>query len=135
MRIRRLIPLAVLGAAAWSIAAHPWGWAFGIGIHPYPGPQTPWTYQLYSGFLPALTVATLLGSAASLYHLHNCHQDHCWRIGKHKVDGTPWCGKHHQNAREQAAATLADVVAKLDIIAGELKRWRSPSGLSWRNRA
>lgn len=86
--------VAVLAAAVWSGFAHPWGWAFAIGVHPYPGPQTPWTYQLFSGFLPALTVVSLLGAVSSLWHLKNCHEDGCWRIGKHVVNGSPWCNRH-----------------------------------------
>lgn len=119
MRPRHLLPLvlAVLGAAGWSIAAHPWGWAAGIGVHPYPGPQTPWEYQLWSGFIPALSVLTLLGSAVSLYRVHTCHQDRCWRLGKHRVDGTPWCTRHHVRARQASGGpALADVTARLDKI-------------------
>ena len=34
-----------------------------------------------------------------VYRRHNCHQQRCWRIGKHTVDGTPWCTRHHEQAR------------------------------------
>jgi len=93
--------LAVLCAAAWSMCAHPWGWLYGIGVHPYPGPQTPWTYQLLSGFLPALTVLSVVTLLVGGWHHVNCHQDGCYRIGKHKIDGTPWCNAHHEQARPQ----------------------------------
>lgn len=94
MRLRWLafLPLPVL--AAWSIAAHPWGWLYALGVHPYPGPQTPWTYQLESGFLPALTVLTLLGALVSLYRLHVCHYETCWHLGRHRLNGSPWCNAH-----------------------------------------
>lgn len=108
--------LALAGVIVWSIAAHPWGWLYGFGVHPYPeSSSTPWTYQLWSGFLPALTVLGLLGSVAAAYHVHNCHQDGCWRIGKHKINGTPWCSRHQGTA---AAAALADdpLVVRLDRI-------------------
>jgi hypothetical protein len=96
----RWLVLPVLALTAWSIAVHPWGWLYGLGVHPYPeSSSTPWTYQLWSGFLPALTVVTLLGSVASLYHLHNCAAGGCWRIGKHKVAGTPWCTRHAGQAK------------------------------------
>jgi hypothetical protein len=116
MRFRWLLISAVLAVIGWSIAAHPWGWLYGLGVHPYPGPQTPWTYQLYSGFLPALTVFSLLSLLVGAWHHVNCHQDRCWRVGRHKVDGTPWCNRHHGHAREKAAASLDDVVGRLDSL-------------------
>jgi hypothetical protein len=125
--VKRWAALALFAVSVWSMIVHPWGWAFGIGVHPYPeSSSTPWTYQLYSGFLPALTVLTLLGSVLSLWHLHNCHQDRCWRLGKHRVDGTPWCSRHQGRARTQTQVTLDDVVARLDqLIAAveEKRRW------------
>ena len=102
-------------AAIWR----PLGTRFALGDWPVPS-GTPWTYQLESGFIPALTVLSLVTFLAGAWHHVNCHQDGCWRIGKHKVDGSPWCGKHHEDARRNAAATLDDVVAKLDTIAGLL---------------
>jgi hypothetical protein len=108
-----LIPaLAMLG---WYMSQHPYGDRFAIGTWPVP-PGTPWTYQLESGFVPALTVLSLLGTVAGLWHSVNCHKRRCWRIGRHKVDGTPWCDHHHGEAREKAAATLEDVVARLDSL-------------------
>lgn len=97
LAVRIIAGLGVVTAAlAYAVICHLWGVLFALGVHPYPGPQTPWTYQLWSGFTPALTVLTLLGSVVSLYHLHNCHADRCWRLGKHRVGGTPWCSRHQQ---------------------------------------
>lgn len=79
--------------AAGFAAVHRLGVAFAMGIHPVPD-GTPWTYQFESGFVPALTVLTLLGSVISLYHIHNCHSEKCWRLGKHRVNGLPWCRRH-----------------------------------------
>ena len=94
MRLRWLA-LPALAAVAWSIEAHPWGWLYGLGVHPYPASSgTAWPYQLWSGFIPALTVLTLLGAAVSYYHVRNCHHEKCWRIGKHLINGTPWCTRH-----------------------------------------
>ena len=115
MRLRWLA-LPLLALVAWSIAFHPWGWLYGLGVHPYPeSSSTPWTYQLWSGFLPALTVVTLLGSVASLYHLHNCAAEGCWRIGKHKVAGTPWCRRHVEQAKPQVSTEdlLTQILAEL----------------------
>lgn len=50
---------------------------------------TPWTYQFLSGFLPALTVLSLLTLLTGAYHVHNCHSARCKRLGKHKIGGTP----------------------------------------------
>jgi len=79
---------------------HPFGTRFALGIWPVPQ-GTPWTYQLESGFIPALTVLTLLGAVTSMWHVHNCHMDGCWRLGKHRINGTPWCGKHQHLARPE----------------------------------
>jgi hypothetical protein len=85
-----------------------------MGIWPVPD-GTPWTYQFLSGFLPALTVVSLVTLVAGAWHHVNCHADRCWRIGKHKVDGTPWCSRHHEEARRQTAQQ-----ATLDVISGQL---------------
>ena len=100
--VRRVSLAGLACVVVWSMVTHWLGWRFGMGIWPVPG-GTPWTYQLESGFVPALTVLSLLGTVISLYHLHNCHQDGCWRLGKHKVDGSPWCSRHHESARAAAA--------------------------------
>lgn len=31
---------------------------------------------------------------------HDCHYKGCWRMGRHVVDGSPWCNKHHEKARK-----------------------------------
>ena len=98
-------------------------WFFGV----YPIPAgTSAMYQLWSGFIPALAVLTLIGSVAGLYHLHNCHHDHCWRIGKHKVSGTPWCNRHHASARPERGTDdlLREVSATLGQLVTELREAR-----------
>ena len=40
---------------------------------------------------------------------HNCHDKGCWRIGRHTVDGTPWCDRHHHKARNANAESEAAV--------------------------
>jgi len=118
--VKKAIALTALAAGAWSAVMHPWAWAFGIGVHPYPA-GTPWTYQLWSGFLPSLTVATVIGSALSLYRLNNCHQDRCWRLGKHRVGGTPWCTRHVGAATpaQTDSELLAEIRDLLARIAGQ----------------
>lgn len=92
-----------------------------LGLYPVPDGTSPW-YQLWSGIIPALTVLTLLGTVAGAWHHLNCHEPKCLRIGKHKVDGSPWCNRHHERARAKAAATLDDVVARLDKLLALLER-------------
>jgi hypothetical protein len=118
-RIWIAVVAAAVGAAAWSMTVHPWGWLYGIGVHPYPSSSdTPWTYQLLSGFIPALTVVGLSTLIVGGWHHINCHEDGCWRIGKHKVEGSPWCSAHHEAARTRAASqvTLDKISGQLDTI-------------------
>lgn len=75
------------------VVLHPLAGAFAIGVYPAPA-GTPWTYQLLSGFLPALTVLTLGGLLSGAWRRINCHTSRCWRIGRHHVNGSPWCDKH-----------------------------------------
>lgn len=99
---RALYPLmlAGLGALCWYMGRHPDGARFSIGIWPVPQ-GTPWTYQLLSGFVAALAILSLAGSIIGAYHLHNCHQRGCPRLGKHKISGTPWCTRHKHLAKPQ----------------------------------
>jgi hypothetical protein len=121
--MHRLITWAWLGLAAgvcgllYEIIGHPYGDRFAIGIWPVPA-GTPWTYQLLSGFIPALTVLSLATLLAGGYHHINCHEPGCPRIGKHKVNGTPWCNIHHEHARPEVSDNelLADIAATLHRI-------------------
>lgn len=47
--------------------------------------------------LEVLTLLSLLTLAAGGYRKINCHEPWCWRIGRHRVEGTPYivCHKHH----------------------------------------
>jgi hypothetical protein len=57
-------------------------------------------YNVWSGFGSDVGQVTLLGALAGAYRKHNCHERRCWRIGRHVVDGSPWCDKHHESARK-----------------------------------
>lgn len=100
MKLRYLLWAAPPVALAVAAVLHPWGAATAIGVHPYPA-GTPWEYQMWSGIVPAMTVLTLFGAVISLYHVHNCAMEGCWRIGRHRVGGTPWCNRHVVQARPQ----------------------------------
>jgi len=122
--IRSLTLLAACAAAvliAYSAATHWLAWRFGMGDWPVPQ-GTPWTYQLESGFVPALTVLSLLTAIIGTYHLHNCHEDGCWRIGKHKVNGTPWCSRHQAKARPEVSVEqlLETLIERFDLLAERL---------------
>jgi hypothetical protein len=56
-------------------------------------------YGFWSGFGSDLGEVALIGAVLGAARKHNCHQRHCWRIGRHTVNGTPWCNRHHQAAR------------------------------------
>jgi hypothetical protein len=45
-------------------------------------------------------VLTLLGAITGMWHHVNCHNSRCWRIGRHKISGTPWCNRHYVTARQ-----------------------------------
>lgn len=74
-------------------------------------------YAAFSGSIPAVETGLGLSTLITgMFHHVNCHEDGCWRIGKHRVDGTPWCSHHHGHARTRVTATLEDVVTRLDTL-------------------
>jgi hypothetical protein len=130
--IRALTLLSALVAVAliaYSAATHWLAWRFGMGTWPVPQ-GTGWPYQLESGFVPALTVLSLLGAILGSWHLHNCHHSGCWRIGKHKISGTPWCSRHEAEGRvyAQEEVTLAHIAERLDKVIEALQALASGPG-------
>jgi hypothetical protein len=126
MRVMRwifLIFTIIMIALIIVAATHPFGTRFALGIWPVPQ-GTPWTYQLESGFIPALTVLTLLGAVTSMWHVHNCHHDGCWRLGKHRINGTPWCNKHQHLVRPERSERelLEEICAHLTVICNKPDR-------------
>lgn len=61
--------------------------------------ETGHAYAFWSGFGSDLGEVALIGAIFGAYHRHACHEPRCWRVGRHTVDGTPWCNHHHQAAR------------------------------------
>lgn len=53
----------------------------------------------WSGSGADLGELAIIGGMIGAYHKHNCHAKGCWRVGRHTVDGTPWCNRHHEAAR------------------------------------
>jgi hypothetical protein len=66
-----------------------------LGLDNLSGP----VYGFWSGFGSDIGELAVLGALYGLVRKHNCHQRRCWRIGRHVVDGTPWCDRHHEDAR------------------------------------
>lgn len=61
--------------------------------------QQSYFYDFWSGFATQLPKPWEVVIGALWLRHQNCHVKGCWRLGKHAVDGTPWCSKHHENAR------------------------------------
>lgn len=53
-------------------------------------PGGPW-YLFWSGIFGDLTI---FAAVLAHYFKHNCHVKGCLRLGKHTVDGSPYCSKH-----------------------------------------
>lgn len=58
--------------------------------------QQSYFYDFWSGV--ATQLATL-GAALTYVRKHNCHVRGCPRVGRHSVDGSPFCNRHHDAAR------------------------------------
>lgn len=108
MKVLRWLPLAaVAGLAAWILLL-PDDWRAWTGF----SSQATQQYAFVSGIGPMLLTALGMSTIiAGLWHSLNCHQEGCWRISRHKVKGSPWCNRHHENAR--LAETLEDKLGTL----------------------
>lgn len=53
-----------------------------------------WQYLWWSGFAADIPI---FGMSWTLYRRHNCHTPGCWRIARHRIDGTNYvvCARHH----------------------------------------
>jgi hypothetical protein len=60
-----------------------------------PGPY----YGFWSGFGSDIGEVAIIGGMITMVRKHNCHESRCWRVGRHVVNGTPWCNHHHEQAR------------------------------------
>ena len=96
--------LPVAGLVVW-LALWPDDWRAWAGF----SSQATQQYAFVSGVGPMLLTAVLGSSAlATVWHSLNCHQEGCWRIGRHKVKGSPWCNTHHEQARRGGDASVSD---------------------------
>lgn len=53
-------------------------------------------YGFWSGFGSDLGLFTAIGV---FYYKHSCHRNHCYRIAKHTVKGSPYCTKHLEGVK------------------------------------
>lgn len=90
-----VIALVMLGAF-WRLGAEHW-----LAVHTgsVNTPGTPLNYNFFSGAGSDISELAIVGAVVGGYRKHNCHQPGCWRIGRHAVNGSPWCDRHHQEAR------------------------------------
>jgi hypothetical protein len=61
-------------------------------------------YGFHSGIGGAAYIAVFPAMILFYWH-HTCHVARCLRPGRHRVDGTPWCNRHHIGARQKLAVT------------------------------
>lgn len=54
-------------------------------------PNSPF-YLAYSGIIPSLAI---VGGVVTFIRRHQCHSPWCIRMGRHQLDGTLYCTKHH----------------------------------------
>lgn len=57
-------------------------------------------YGFWSGAGSDIGELALIGAVLGMFRKHNCHQRRCWRVGRHIVNGTPYCNRHHEQARK-----------------------------------
>lgn len=76
-------------------------------------------YGFWSGFGSDLGEFAILGGLISIYRQHVCHVNGCWRLGRHKVDGTPYttCHRHHPELKG-LKPSAADVEAHFNRAHG-----------------
>ncbi|MHB1954996.1 MAG: hypothetical protein ACYCOU_14765 [Sulfobacillus sp.] len=121
-RLLKIIPVTVIAILAVWIGLYPQDWQNWLGFSHAAYFTTGQNYALYSGFLPVLITSLGLSTIVTgLWHGLNCHEPGCWRIGKHKVNGTPWCSVHQADARPQATAeeileAIRDQLAELNAF-------------------
>lgn len=112
-----IIGVVLTGMGLW-MGFYPMDWQNWLGFSQKAYFTYGTNYAFTSGpgpmILTAAGMSTIIGG---LWHHVNCHEDGCWNIGKHKVNGTPWCNLHHEAARhektvEQLLAEQNDLLSR-----------------------
>lgn len=79
-------------------------------------------YLFYSGFAGFILSLSVVGGLVTLYRKHECHQNRCWRIGKHPAANgvLVLCRKHHPDPtmhEGNGGKLTAEVIAEMHKIA------------------
>lgn len=113
---------AVILAGVVVVDAH----AVWHAIHSTWWPQGGQWEAFFSGPGSDFGELAILGGVLGAWHKVNCHQGGCWRIGRHHVDGTPWCNHHHHAARAVVAAQQVSAAAERMVPSS--RKLRRPGG-------
>jgi hypothetical protein len=114
-RMRWPLILAAVAGLAWLGWRYEHGMAHGIGVDT----QQSQEYDFVSGVGPMIIAAIgYISLIAAGWHALNCHQPGCWRVGRHKVGGTPWCNRHHGKARPELTVEnlLETLIERIDVL-------------------
>lgn len=65
-------------------------------------------YLFWSGICGNIAI---IGAAITYLRHHNCHAQHCWRLGMHEVEGTEYktCRKHHPTLRKKRSVPIETI--------------------------
>lgn len=100
--MRGWLTVAGVFLAAFAVFIAGWVGVFMLmnhfGFNSQVTPQYAFTSGVGPMVLTALGMSTII---TGMWHGLNCHESGCLRIGKHKVNGTPYCTVHHQQARPE----------------------------------
>ena len=114
--------LVIIGLLIVWIALYPSDWQNWLGFSRADYFRYGTNYAFASGPGPMLLTAIGMSTIiAGLWHAVNCHADGCWRIARHKVNGSPWCNHHHEMARILSPATLDTISAQLTELISLMK--------------
>lgn len=80
-----------------------------LGVYPVPS-GTSAMYQLWSGFIPALAIASLVGGLYRHFRHINCHVHRCWRLGRYEAGPYKVCARHHP--RDDVSQVTPEMVSK-----------------------
>jgi hypothetical protein len=104
----KYVPWLVIAACfILLVVSYPHAAGFVLGIYPYPA-GTPITYQLWSGFIPALAIVSVV------FPFVNCHVESCMRIGRYPAAGGEYkvCRRHHPDHQVRHGSVTLEHILK-----------------------
>lgn len=114
------LALVLTGLGLFLGLVVPYGFIHFLGIDT----QQSDNYDFFSGVGPVFVTAIGYGGlVTALVGKFNCHSKRCWRVGKHHVNGSPWCNSHVKDVRPLRAEheILESIEAALKRIAEDSK--------------